>query len=232
VDVVTQCTAALPGQPGYFGAMGAAGFDNVLWGEYAMVEPGNNLAHGDALVHLQASTTDLLTSTSGQPTFYGRYVSWTAADHREALPASWGVSSRRGGAFTGGSSLLVWRDSGQVHQPFACASSLATFPMSQGMSLHFDELAHDIPVPSFALGLESQKRQVDWTGPSFGWINLDLGTRTGAFTQPPLQAYVTALERSEGRFGISMSGVQLRSQTIFADGFESGTFLIWSSAVP
>ncbi|HKV13049.1 MAG TPA: hypothetical protein VJ725_33215 [Thermoanaerobaculia bacterium] len=233
VDVVTQCTAALPGQPGYFGATGVAGYDNVLWGEYAMVEPANNLAHGDALVHLQASTTNPLTSISGQPTFYGRYVNWTAADHREALPASWGVSSRRGGAFDGGSRLLVWRDSGQVHQPFACASSLATFPMSQGLSLHFDDYGKDVPVPSLALGLESQKRLVDWEGPSFGWIDLDLGTRTGAFTQPPLQAYATSLERAEARFGISISGVQLlKSQVIFADGFESGGLLIWSSAVP
>jgi hypothetical protein len=232
VDVVTQCTAALPGQPGYFGATGAAGFDNVLWGEYALVEPGNNLAHGDALVHLQASTTDPLTSVPGQRTFYGRYVAWTAADHREALPSRWGASSRRGGAFTGGSSLLVWRDSGQVHQPFACASSLTTFPMSQGQSLHFDDQAQDVPVPSLALGLAAQKRSVDWTGPLFGWLDLDLGTRTGASTQQPLQAYVTSLERSEGRFGVSISGVQLPSQVIFADGFESGSFLIWSSAVP
>lgn len=232
VDVVTQCTAAFPGQPGYFGANGAAGFDNVLWGEYTLVEPGDNLAHGDVLVHLQASTTDPLTSTPGQPTFYGRYVAATAADHREALPSTWGVSSRREGAFSGGARLLVWRDSGQDHQPFACASSLATFPMSQGLSLHFNEQSQDIPVPSLALGLAAQKRPVDWPGYSFGWLNLDLGTRTGAFTQPPLQSYVAILERAEARFGLSISGVQLPSQAIFADGFESGGFLIWSSATP
>lgn len=232
VDVVTQCTAAFPGQPGYFGANGAAGFDNVLWGEHTLIEPGDNLAHGDVLVHLQASATDPLTSTSGQPTFYGRYVSGTAADHREALPSSWGVRTLREGAFSGGARLFVWRDSGQAHSPFACASSLATFPMSQGMSLHFDEQSHDFPVPPFALSLATQKRAVDWTGPSFGWLNLDLGTRTGAFTQPPLQSYVSILERAEGRFGVSVSGVQLPSQVIFADGFESGGFVIWSSKTP
>jgi hypothetical protein len=68
VDVVSRCTDALPGDDGYFGDGGAAAFDNVLWGEYVLVEPANNLAHGDTLVHLQASTTDPLTSTPGLPT--------------------------------------------------------------------------------------------------------------------------------------------------------------------
>ncbi len=232
VDVVTKCTAALPGQPGYFGAGGAVGFDNALWGEYAMAEPAENLAHGDALVHLQASTTDPLTSLPGQPTFYSRYVTWTAADHREALPSSWGVSSLRGGIFDGGSTLLVWRDSGQVHQAFACGSPPPTFPMGQGTSLHFDEQAQFVSVPPFALGLEAQRRQVDWTGPFFGYLSLGLGTRTGAFHQPPLQSYVTSLERAEARFGISITGVQLSAHILFADGLESGNFGAWSLAVP
>lgn len=232
VDVMTRCTGALPGQPGYFGADGAAGFDNVLWGEYAMVEPEDNLAHGDALVHLQASTTDPLTSQPGRPTFYGRYVAWTAADHREALPQSWGVSARRGGAFSGGSRLLLWRDSGQAHQPFACSSLPGAFPLSQGMSLYFDEQGFDVPVPPLALGLEAQKRSVDWTGPSFGWLSLELGTRTGTFSQPPLQSYVTTLERAAGRFGLSINGVQLAPQVIFVDGFETGSSAGWSFSVP
>lgn len=232
VDVVTRCTGALPGQPGYFGATGAVGFDNVLWGEYVLVEPEDNLAHGDALVHLQASTTDPLTAEPGRPTFYGRYVGGTAVDHREALPSSWGVSSVRAGAFDGGAHLLVWRDSGLVHPPFACASTPAIFPMNQGPSQHFDEWSHDVPVPPFALGLEAQKRAVDWDAYDFGWLSLDLGTRTGAFTQPPLQSYVTVLEKAQGRFGLSINGVQLPPEVIFADGFESGDFVVWSSRVP
>jgi hypothetical protein len=232
VDLVTRCTAALPGQPGYFGAGGAVGFDNSLWGEYAMVEPADNLAHGDALVHLQASTTDPLTAFPGQPTFYSRYVTWTAADHRETLPSSWGVSTLDGGAFNGGTALLVWRDSGQVHQPFACSSPPATFPMRQGTSLHFDEESQFVSVPPFALGLEAQRRQIDWTGPPFGFVSLGLGTRTGAFHQPPLQSYVTSLERAEIRFGVSVTGVQLPPHVLFTDGLESGTSGAWALTVP
>jgi hypothetical protein len=232
VDVVTRCTAALPGQPGYFGAAGVAGFDNVLWGEYTLAEPEDNLAHGDTLVHLQASPTDPLTAGSGKHTFYGRYVDWTAADHREALPQRWAVESRDAGAFDLGTSLLVWRDSGQVHQPFACASLPPAFPLSQGMSLHFDEQTFHVPVPPLALGLEAQKRPVDWDdGFPFGWLFLELGTGSDALSQPPLQAYVTSLERASGRFGVSISGMQL-PQVIFANGFEKGDVAGWSVTVP
>jgi hypothetical protein len=231
VDAMTRCTAALPGQPGYFGAGGAAGFDNVLWGEYALVEPEDNLAHGDTLVHLQASTTDPLTTSSGRTTFYGRHVAWTAADHREPLLQLWGVRSFRAGVFDAGASLLVWRDSGQVHQPFACGSPPGTFPLDQGFSLHFDEQTQFVPVPPFALGLETQKRHVDWDGPFFGWLSLNLEATSDALTRPTQQSYVTVLERATGRFGVSIPGVQFPN-VLLTDSFESGNFVMWSSQTP
>lgn len=231
VDGMTRCTGALPGQPGYFGADGAAGFDNVLWGEHTLVEPADNLAHGDTLVHLQASTTDPLTATTGRPTFYGRHVAWTAADRRETLPQLWGASSLRGGVFNEGSRLLVWRDSGQIHQPFACASTPGSFPLDQGVSLHFDEQGRDVLVPRFALGLETQKRAVDWEGPFFGWISLNLEAMSETSIPPPQQSFVTSFERAEVRFGLSIPGVQLPN-VILTDGFESGNFVVWSSQVP
>jgi hypothetical protein len=229
---MTQCTSALPGQTGYFGAGGAVGFDNVLWGDYALVEPASNLAHGGTLVHLQASITDPLTAAPGRPTFYGRYVAWTAADHREVLPQAWGASSRRGGSLAGGASLLVWRDSGQVIQPFICGAPPAAFPLGQGPTLHFDETGQDVPVPPFAFGLEAQRRSIDWTGPDFGTLSLELGTRTGAFSPPFLQSYVTSVEGTPGLFTVSIPGVQLPSMVLFMDGFESGNFVTWSSKVP
>jgi hypothetical protein len=231
VDVVTRCTSALPGQPGYFGADGAVGFDNVLWGDWALVEPATNLAHGEALVHLQASTTDPLTAAPGRPTFYGRYVAWTAADHREVLPRSWGAASRRSGT-SGGASLLVWRDSGQVVPPFACGTLPAAFLLGQGPLLHFDATGQDVSVPSFAFGLEAQRRPVDWTGPDFGALSLELGTRTGIFSPPFLQSHVTSLAGNPGPYAVGIPGVQLPSLALFMDGFESGNFVAWSSKAP
>jgi hypothetical protein len=209
VDVVTRCTDALPGDDGYFGDGGAVAFDNALWGEYVLVEPANNLAHGDALVHLQASTIDPLTSTPGLPTFYGRFVGGTAADHREALPRRWGTPLRRAAVFDPGTDLLVWRDTGIVQGPFACGAAPPPFPLEQAKSLQFDETGADEPIPPAAFGLEAQRRPVDWLGPGFGWLSLDLAATPGGLFEPLLQAHVTSFDRALGRFATSASGVQL-----------------------
>ena len=209
VDVVTRCTDAVPGDDGYFGDGGAVAFDNVLWGEYVLVEPANSLAHGDTLVHLQASTTDPLTSTPGLPTFYGRFVGGTAADHREALPRRWGTPLRRAAVFDGGTDLLVWRDTGIVQGPFACGVVPVPFPLEQAESLQFDETGADEPIPPAVFGLEAQRRPVDWLGPDFGWLSLDLAATPGGLFEPLLQAHVTSFDRALGRFATSASGVQL-----------------------
>jgi hypothetical protein len=209
VDLVSRCTDAFPGDDGYFGDGGAVAFDNVLWGEYVLVEPANNLAHGDALVHLQASRIDPLTSTPGLPTFYGRFVGGTAADHREALPRRWGTPLRRAGVFDGGTDLLVWRDTGIVQGPFACGVAPPPFPLEQAESLLFDETGADEPIPPASFGLEAQRRPVDWLGPGFGWLSLDLAATPGGFFEPLLQAHVTSFDRALGRFATSASGVQL-----------------------
>ncbi len=215
VDVVTRCTDALPGDPGYFdtdgpgGEAGVVGFDNVLWGEYALIDPQNNFAHGDTLVSLQASTTDPVTSTPGAPTFYGRYVGGAAADHREPLPQRWGTSQIRGGLYTGGTDLLVWRDTGVVQEPFACGALPSPFLLGQAPSLQFDETGADTPVPVVAFGLEAQRRPADWLGPPLGWLYLDLGATSGGLFEPLLQSYVTGVTRSLGRFAWSLNGVAL-----------------------
>jgi hypothetical protein len=228
VDVVTRCSFLLPSQPGYFEPGGVAVISNVIWGDYALVEPANNRAHGDTLIHLQASDVHPLTSAPGQPTFYGRYVSWSAADHREALVRGWGAGSRRDGAQPGSASLLVWRDSGQISQPFACGSPPPS--LSQGISLHFDETGQDVPVPPLAFGLAAQKRPVDWTGPDIGALSLELG---GGFAPPFPQAYVTGLEGSLDGFSLgSIPGAQIPTVTVFKDGFESGGLEAWLIIVP
>ena len=229
VDQVARCTSALPGQPGYFGAGGAVGFENVLWGDYAMVEPGTNRAHGDELVHLQASAA---VPIPGRPTFYGRYTGWTAADHREALTWSWGAGSWRDTSQPGSGTLLVWRDSGQVNQPFSCGSP--PLALSQGISLHFNDQGQDVPVPPFAFGLAAQKRSVDWTGPDFNsTLSLDLSTPEGGFVPPFPQAHVTTVEgRLTDLLQRSITGFQVPATTVFRDGFETGGFGAWTIPVP
>ena len=66
------------------------------------------------------SPTDPETSTSGQYTFYGRYVNWTAADNREPLATSFAARFATGGTFSGGTNVIAWRDSKVNQGAFTC----------------------------------------------------------------------------------------------------------------
>jgi hypothetical protein len=55
-DVVRGCTVATPADSGYFvaGGQGVAIDENVLWGDWMLVDPSGNSAAGDELVRVQA----------------------------------------------------------------------------------------------------------------------------------------------------------------------------------
>src|SRR4030095_11190862 len=132
VDTVSNCTLRFPGDPGYFapGGTGDATNQNALWGDAFYVKDMANLAEGETLVHIEAApgtgTSALCgtygpspeTTVAGQYTFYGRYVSWPAADNREPLATNFAVRYVTGGAFDGGTDLLVWRGSKVNPAPF------------------------------------------------------------------------------------------------------------------
>jgi len=130
VDTVNNCTLRFPGDTGYFGAGGTgdATNQNVLWGDYFYVNSAQNYASGDTLVAIEASATNPQTSVAGQYTFYGRYVAWLATDNREPLSANFAVRFITGGAFTGGTDLLVWRDSKVNQAAFTCPATLGVRP--------------------------------------------------------------------------------------------------------
>src|SRR5579885_2743866 len=125
VDTVNNCTLRFPGDIGYFGAGGTgdATNQNVLWGDYFYVNSATNRADGETLVHIEAAPgtgvnavqgnygANPETTVSGQYTFYGRYVNWTAVDNREPLATNFAVRFLNGGPFSGGTNLIVWRDS-------------------------------------------------------------------------------------------------------------------------
>ena len=122
VDTVNNCTLRFPGDVGYFaaGGTGDATNQNVLWGDYFYVNSDQNFASGDTLVHIEASATNPQTSVAGQYTFYGRYVNWTAVDNREPLATNFAARFVNGGAFTGGTDLICWRDSKVSQGGFTC----------------------------------------------------------------------------------------------------------------
>jgi hypothetical protein len=159
IDTVNNCTLDFPGDPGYFvsGGAGSATNQNVLWGDYFYVDPANNFAQGETLVHIEAAPgtgasgvagnypADPETTVNGEYTFYGRYVAFTAADNREPLIGTFASRFIAGGFFDGGTNLVVWRDPkiASASTGWACGSipfgNPTWFPLGQTQIVIFDE---------------------------------------------------------------------------------------------
>jgi hypothetical protein len=158
VDTVNSCSLFFPDSGAYFGSV--ATFQNVLWGDVFYVNPAQNFAQGDSLVHIEAcipgggpppyigyvgNGAGRCPLVPGDYTFYARYVAGSAVDQREPLATTFATRYVNGGAFTGGTDLLVWRDTKLPpigpSGPHSCflAGPLTWFPMSQTDVVAFDE---------------------------------------------------------------------------------------------
>jgi len=236
VDTVNNCTLRFPGDPGYFnaGGTGDATNQNVLWGDYFYVNPGESFAQGETLVHIQADAANPQLSTAGRYTFYGRYVGWSAADNRQPLSTNFAVRYVTGGPFSGGTSYAVWRDP-KVRQeafdcPVAAGSRPSWFPLGQEGVATFDEQEHPVlpvtfpvlppPMPPF-MPFPAAAQRVRVNGPAlpvpffFGWFYFNLNLAVpAAGNNPPAdpaaaQAWVTAIMDASGRFSVGFDAIQL-----------------------
>lgn len=225
VDVVKTCSALRPGDPGYFGFGAVALFDNVLWGDFFYVDDANNFAQGESLVRLEA---DQLRFANG-PTFYGRYVNGTGADGREPLPTAWAARYARGGAFDGGTSLLVWRSASWPGTPFPCGTLPPGIPRSSRGLTAFDEeeSATDLVFPGLdpfpevpsqssrafsAVANRVAAGSAEMPLPSdFGWLLMDLRPHGTEPADPYAQAWVGQTMSAQGRFSVGSEGTVLAS---------------------
>jgi hypothetical protein len=201
---------------------GDATNQNVLWGDYFYVNSATNRADGETLVHIEASATNPETSVTGQYTFYGRYVGWTAVDNREPLATNFGARFLNGGPFSGGTDLVVWRDSKVKQGAFKCGTTPAWYPLGQEQIVIFDEQEHpqipqSVPVSPqppqagiIPFPAEAQSTKVGGASLlvpfNFGWVFLNLNTMVvAAGSVPPedpaaAQAWVTiGIESSSAR---------------------------------
>ncbi|MEM7048253.1 MAG: hypothetical protein AAF604_01280 [Acidobacteriota bacterium] len=220
VDIVRECSTDFPNTPGYFDTV--AGFDNVLWGDYFYVDPSNDFAQGETLVHIEANQQAF---APGDYTYYGRYVAFTAADAREPLSTHFGTRYLTGGGFDGGTDLICWRDPKVSGSPFACGSLPSPIPLGQSQVVIFDEEENPEIVPESRIspGEEedeilvcpycAQRRAVDFTTPNNGWLFLNLnhtlaaGDPTGGIAQ----AWVTTIMSAEGRYSVGFDAISLVS---------------------
>ncbi len=212
VDTVNSCQASLPANPAYYDVLTN---QNVLWGDFFLVDRAQNSAQGESLVRIEA---DPQTFGAGKPTFYSRYVAGTGIDRREPLATVWGTRFLNGGPFTGGTELIVWRDTQTVTAPFPCGGTPGLwYPMSQARIWAFDEqenpsdpfppcyvttcppLVYPPPFPLATNRVAVGAAGSDLSTPfSFGWMFLDLKSGPG----PRPQAWVGTLMSASGRFSV------------------------------
>jgi hypothetical protein len=238
VDTVNNCSTNFPQDVGYFinGGQGTATNQNVLWGDYFYVNPAENFAQGETLVHIEA---DALTLGATEYTFYYRYS--LGGDNREGLGNVFAVRYLNGGVFNGGTDLLTWRDSKRSINPFSCALvAPSPYPLGQNQVVVFDEEENFetpegcqispcppgdtiIPFP-----WEAQRTSVGSSAlpatPDFGWIFLNLNSVVAGSQvpfEPLMQNWVSVVMDAEGRFSVGFDAMQLGNVTeaVFFDPY-------------
>lgn len=236
VDVVSDCTLLLPYEAAYYqpaqlGSDGVIQFDNVLWGDYFYITPGENYAQGDTLVHVEAFPGGYV---AGESTFYGRYFvsggsNYLAVDEREPLPTTWASRFLYGGAFTGGTEFIVWREGvrrtgGISTSSSSCAGTNGFYGVSD--YAFFDE--QENPWQKFCISgdptcefgtLEAERIfpadlffPMPW---DFGWAYLNLQWTANA--NFAAQSYVSTMMSAEGRYAVGFSAIGLDNANAYID---------------
>ena len=207
IDNVAACTESTPASPGYF--VTDAGFENVLSGQFSLIDSPNNFAAGFAAVAIEAA--DPATFAPGDATFYGRYVFGDASDRREPLGTTHMPRFVSQSAFAS-TDLLVWRETDGSPAPFTCGAAPSWAPLTQtndsnvGAVFAIDEDGNHLPLAeTTAFSLATQRVSVGDAFPAVErqvpvgslWLNLQHGE---SFPSSPGQAWVTSVLQSEGRF--------------------------------
>jgi hypothetical protein len=230
IDNVNFCSLQFPGDTGYWiaGGNGVGNNENQLWGDVFYIKALDNVAKGETLVHIEAS--DLLGAANY--TFYRRYTP-AGEDQREGLGTTFAARFVTGGPFSGGTSLMVWRDAKRTIVPFNCTLDFpAPYPLATDQIVVFDEQENPtVPeVPPFSppppaasfVPFPWEANLVQVGGPTFpvapavGWLYLNLNTAVAGSQVPfePLtQNWVTVVMTADGRFGVAYDALQLGNVT-------------------
>ena len=232
LDTVSSCSldVRFPTDPGYFkaGGLGRATDQNVLWGDYFRVDPQNNFSVGDQLIRLEAAPGRF---KAGDTTFYGRTVGYSGADDREPLATEWATRYVSGGAFQGGTDLIIWRDPEQPGLVFDCAAGpKGWFPLFQSAVSIFDEEEQPVfgeggtpinpppvcPPTCFPYPGPAVANRVHVGGASlpvpfdFGWMFLDL-KNPFVTVDSHAQSYVAWVVSTPGRYEAQTTATALDS---------------------
>ena len=240
IDDVSRCSLEFPSDDGYFGGLNpVATNENQLWGDFFIVDPPNNFAFGESLVHVEAfDDFDAGTSPTGY-TFYGRYTAATGGfDNREPLGTTHAVRYLNGGPFNGGTDLVVWRDStsSSTESFYTCGVGPDWAPLNETEVVAFDEEENAVqvcigtgqiiisppttPDDPTCFPLETQRvpfGEGDLAVPyDFGWAYLNLNIDDSGITGDVdfgsgtlAQSYVAAVHSASGLYQVGLQSITL-----------------------
>ena len=250
IDVVGNCGSTMPTDPQYFAE--DIRFDNALIGDYQQVNPSQEFAQGSPMVHIRAigSMKQGRFTTSLSNTFYGRFQNPArpTADARQPLPSTFAARWINGGTGSFETSFKIWRE-GVTTATAACKDYQFNGALALTESVVFDEddngegatrlvceicnpqVGSDtIVLPSTSITSIAQSEvfpQDLIETESAGWIYLNL--RGAANAARPLQGWVVASMRAEGRYSIDVDAAALGNGcsgasdvTQFSDGGSDG----------
>ena len=265
VDTTTECSLLNPSASAYFDSMGSiASYQNVLWGEASVTDGVNNSETGSPLVHLETCIpgngyigyVGVGTSCpfgAGDYTFYGRLHGFSGADQREPLSTMFATRYVNGGAFDGGTDLIVWRDTKVpltgVNRKHNCSKDPSWYPLAQTDAVGFDEQENPTdlcflpdnfspaiggPQPCFPLATQrvsvaTGNAVAEPLDPpsSFGWLFLNLSHTVAGDLQPGVaQSWVETTQSANGRFAVGYQAIALDNALAPAQASSSGGILI------
>lgn len=211
--------SAPPG--GFFGATAtASGEDaNVLTGDFFLVDPAENFAVGETLVPAPIDTELIELSLVGggfNQTFYGGFMGFEDPAPRLPLDSLYRSRYLSGGAFDGGTTLVVWRDVGVTGFERAPCGQLPSWaPLGEQSVVAWDEDETSVPVPGGLGGLcpvagQATTFKCPLTGATAlpaasGFLDIDLWHGDGT----PAQGWVMPVLEAEGRFSVGNAATPL-----------------------
>ncbi|MBP9146501.1 MAG: hypothetical protein KBF21_17780 [Thermoanaerobaculia bacterium] len=228
IDVVQACSPTIhfPTSNGYFeaGGSGIAANDNVLLGDFFLVDAAANLAQGGEAAHIVADEARFGGRTQ---TFYSRWIDRTGEDARAPLGTQYRARFLNGGLFSGGTDLAVWAEpSLALPAAVLCDEREESVDVCQLLSYSvFDEAGAGQELPTEALVTEVTARipvggtEIP-TAIQFGFVdvaNRELRGCDFSIGQPPiqvvpLQSYVVALHSASGRFAVGFNAARTRDE--------------------
>ncbi len=247
IDLVADCTLQTPCGQGwenpdqgpYFTGdpeTSIGQYDNILWGDWFMVNGGENFAQGDTLVHIQAANpaSELELGLLDNGSFYNRCIHDPAVptetpyyDYRETLGTHFAAAYYINALFTGGTQFMVWRDSTwgtdvSADMTFDCGDTPGWYPIGQRQIVIFDEEENPV-VPEYCQispcppGEENNfaPREVNTIDIAeispfeSGWIYMNLNESFGADEPELRQNWVQTVSSAEGRFSVGMNAITI-----------------------